>query len=234
MERTLGESDTNQGYQHFLEFPSMRHIKRIQNYHKDWGNGSGDGNDSGQSAYIGGKVLQADCYADVILGYADPWNMNHVTDYVHSSGWGPVGIAIKGNLVYIIASASGNIEVRKADDLSRLIKTIALDTTTYDEHDGLNFLPNGHMIMATKGGYIVEMDEDGNYISADSIGSDAFRGSAILGNYLVTCDTNTSYIYCLDKNTKSQIFTFDFSPYLNNSSNVIYGSFFIKSSAKAL
>ena len=234
MERTLGESDTNQGYQHFLEFPSMRHIKKIQNYHKDWGNGSGDGNDSGQSAYVGGKVYQVDCYADVLLQYDDPMNMNHVTDYIHSSGWGPVGIAIKGNMAYIISAANGDIEVRNLDRLDAIVKTISLDTTSYGEHDGINFLPNGHMLMATEKGYLVEIDESGNYINVYSLGSDAYRGTALLGNYLVTCNVSTNYVYCLDKDTKLTLWTFDFSPYLNNSSNDIYGSFFIDSAIAKL
>ena len=230
-ERTFGETDTNQGYQHFLEFPSMRHIKKIQNYHKDWGNGSGDGNDSGQCAYVGGRVYQVNCYADILLQYDDPMNMNHVTDYIHSSGWGPTGIAIKGNVVYLISSASAQIEVRNLDSLNIIVKTISLDITTYDEHNGLNFLSNGHMIMATKNGHIVEMDENGNYINAILLSSNAYRGSAILGGYLVICNIDTNYIYCLDINTKTTLWTYDFSSYLNAVGNVIYGSFFIKSSA---
>ena len=232
MERSYGESDTNQGYQNYLEYPSLRFIKKVSNYHDaSWPN---DGNDSGQSAYIGSQIYQVNCYGENLLKYTNPLNPEFIDVIYQSSNWGPTGIAINGNQVVILSATNAQLEFRNLSDISTIIKAIALDTTTYGEHDGLYITPNNHFLMATDGGYIVEMDNLGNYIRTKQLDSDYYRGAALIGSTIVTADQKTQYIVLVDYITLNEIKRVDFSPYLNTSGNEIYGSFFIDSAIAKL
>ena len=200
-----------------------------------------DTNDSGQSAFSGNQVYQVSCNPDTLFYYIQPLNLQFVGFYQHSAGWGPTGIAIRGNQAFIISASLAQLEIRNTDNLDQIINSYPLDTTTYGEHDGICFAPNNHLFMATMNGYIVEMSIEGNYIHNWLIDSTKqFRGASIKNGYLVTCDVadqldnSHTNIYILNYPTINVLDIIDFSSYLNTVGNRVYGSFFIKSSAVKL
>lgn len=237
MERRAGETGyEEQGFQHFFLFPSMKYIKRIDNYYDaGW---DYPANDSGQTAYYGGNAYQVDCYGRRILKYQDSLAMNFIEVVAKSPSpftddtFRPVGIARKGGNWYVItayiSASTLYVYLNKFSDDWQYISHVALDSATYEEFDGLHVMPNGNFMSGTGYGYLAEYAEDGKVVHAKQIdASQPVRGSAQLNNYVVTSQQNGSNIYICDWRSLDILETYDGSALLNNSSNYFYGTFFL-------
>ena len=238
MERRAGETGyEDQGFQHFFLFPSMDHIKKVDNYYDSgW---DYPGNDSGQSCYYGGNMYQVDCYGRRILKYASTLTPEFIEVVAKSPSpftddtFRPVGIARKSGNWYIItayydSSSTLHCYLNKFSDDWQYISQVALDVATYEEHDGLMLLPNGNFMSGTGYGYLVEYAEDGTVVHANQIdSSQPVRGAAVMGNYVVTSQQNGSNVYICDWRSLKIIETLDLSSLLNNANNYWYGTFML-------
>ena len=238
MERRGGETGyEDQGFQHFFEFPAMRHIKKVENYYDAaW---DYPGNDSGESAYLGGNIYQVNCYGRRILRYHNYLDMNFMDVVVKTPSpftddtFRPTGIAFKDGYWYIItAYYSSSVLYNYLNKFShdwQYISQVALDGSTYEEHDGLGILPNGHFVSGTGYGYLVEYDESGNYFHSRQIdSSNPVRGGAVQGSYVVVSQQDGSKVYVCDWHTLEILETYDLASFLNDSGNWYYGTFFIE------
>ena len=244
MERRAGETGyEDQGFQHFFEFPSMRHIKKIDNYYDSgW---DYPYNDSGQSTFHGGNMYQVNCVGRRVLKYNGTLSPEFISVVAKSPSpftddtFRPVGIAHKGGNWYILTAyyVSGTLYtyLNKFTDDWQYISQVALDGSTYEEHDGLTVLPNGNFMSGTGYGYLVEYTEDGTVVHAKQIDStNPVRGAAVMGNYVVTAQQDGSKIYVVDWRSLTLLETYDLSSLLNDPNNFWYGTFMMDKRAGIL
>jgi len=124
----------------------------------------------------------------------------------------------------------------KYDSHWNYVSKVALDETTYGEHDGIIVQQSGKFLSATAKGYIVEFDETPTYTRNVSVDSDnELRGAALWHEYFVTCktyiistDTCDAKVVLLKYPDLTVLSTTDLSSHLNAAGNSTYGCYFMK------
>ena len=250
MERRTGEASHlgDRGFYHYIKFPEMTWVRKDTTYWStDWiSNNTNYGNDSGQSTFTRDSMYQVNCtgrqilrltkeaFPDFVILVSGLDSPQGYPDTLGYDTFRPVGVTRKGTDFFVLEGAT--IALIKYDSHWNYVSKVALDGTTYDEHDGIVVQQNGKFLSATSKGYIVEFDETSTYTRNVLIDSDnVLRGAALWHEYFVTCktyiistDTCDAKVVLLKYPDLTVLSTTDLSSHLNAVGNSTYGCYFMK------